>query len=292
MQAENIPPQLDKAECERHLRGLNSYNREIREAGLRQITALPPELLLQLMREGSRYYGKRYRLSSCVELILLVASLPIGLWLFVAFGMSINLFGWLLLLVAFSAIAWHICTVPWRMYRALVGVLEQTEDLNLVGPAISMYVRPDALGRTRIVLGNTLRRLLPQLRSTHANLLTADQKHDLLRLLLGTSSENEVEKSVALHVMLQALKALEQVGDESAIPAVQKLALSTININRQLRQAAVECLEYLRINAGRNREMQTLLRASSASNTAPDTLLRPASSSEDTASEHLLRPSA
>lgn len=293
MQAEPTQPPLAKAECERYLRGLNCYKRENRDTTLRQISGLSPEHLMQLMREGARLYSKRYRLSTCVELVLLVASLPIALLLFVSFEMSIRMSGLPFFLVVFLAVGWHFCTVPWRMYRALVGILEHTEDLKLIGPAISMYIRPDGPLRTRIALGKTLCRLLPQLRSSHAALFTGSQKQDLLRLLsIGASTDNADEKSVIVSVTLQTLKALEQIGDESAIPAVQNLASPILNQNMMVRQAASECLEYLRLNAGKQREMQTLLRASAATTAAPDTLLRPASGSMDTAPEQLLRPQA
>lgn len=286
MQAEPTQPPLEKAECERHLRGLNSYKRENREASLRQISGLSPENLMQLMREGARLYSKHYRLSTWVELVLLVSCLPV-------FGMSMQS-GWQsFLLVVFLAVGWHFCTVPWRMYRALVGILEHTEDLKLIGPAISMYIHRDGPLRTRMALGKTLCRLLPQLRSSHSILFTGSQKQDLLRLLSTVAStDNADEKSIIVRVTLQTLKALEQIGDESAIPVVQNLASPTLNQNTMVQQAASECLEFLRVNAGRQREMQTLLRASAAATAAPDTLLRPASGSMDTAPEQLLRPQA
>jgi hypothetical protein len=293
MQSEQTQFNIGNEQGESPLRGLNSYKRAVREAHLRQVCALPPESLLLLMQEGARLYRKRYRLSSCVELILLVPWLPISIALFAVANVSVNLFGWFFLFTAFTAIAWHVCTVPWRMYRALVGVLEHTNDLHLVGPAISMYVRPDSFGQTHIALGNALCRLLPQLRSDHASLLTSDQMQDLLKLLAaGNYSENASIASRKAAVMLQALKALEQIGDESAIPVVQNLTSTTLNQNIMVRQAAEQCLEYLRLNAGRQREMQTLLRASSSAAAAPDTLLRPASSNGETAPEQLLRPQA
>ena len=291
MQSQPAFPQLDKAECERHLRGLNSYKRQIREASLRQIAALPPEHLLQLMREGARLYRRRYRLSSNVELLSLVACIPVGMLLFLVAGVGEKPIGVLCLLIVCFAVGWHIFMVPWRMYRALVGVLEHTEDLNLIGPIISMYVRPDGIGQKRVVLGNTLARLLPRLRFDHAGLLTVEQKQDMLRLLpINMDSKDEAERAVDWNMALQALKALEQIGDESAIPAVQRLTSYIFNQNTMVQQAAEQCLKHLRSNTGRHKEMQTLLRASAVAEVAPGMLLRPADGHAATPPEQLLRP--
>ncbi len=293
MQAEIVSPQLDKVECERHLRGLNSYKRETRETALRQIAALTPEHLLQLMREGSRFYRKRYRLSSCVERALVISCFPIGM---ILYALSADGVVWLaLLIVAFIAIGWRFLTVPWRMYRSLVGVLEHTEDLKLIGPMITMYVRPEGLRYKLDALGNMLCRLLPQLRFDHAGLLTVEQKQDMLRLLpvsIGSKDGRLNVSALDLNIALQTLKALEQIGDESAIPAVKRLTWDSFNNNKTVQKAAEQCLKHLRSHPGQHKEMQTLLRASAVTESASDTLLRPASGNTDTAPEQLLRPTA
>ena len=293
MQAEIVPPQLDKAELERYLRGLNSYKRETRETSLRQVATLSPELLLQLMREGSRFYRKRYRLSSCVEFALLLSCFPIGMILYALSADGVV--WWALLVVAFIAIGWRFLTVPWRMYRSLVGVLEHTEDLKLIGPMITMYVRPDGLGYRRDMLGNMLCRLLPQLRFDHAGLLTVEQKQDMLRLLpvsIGSKDGSVNISALDLNIALQTLKALEQVGDESAIPAVKRLTWDSFNNNKTVQKAAEQCLKHLRSHPGQHKEMQTLLRATAVAESAPATLLRPILGVENAAPEQLLRPTA
>ena len=292
MQSEQRQSQNEDELQNNLLRGLNSYKRGVRATHMRQVNALPPERLLLMMQEGARMYRKRYRLSTCVELLLLIAWLPIGLLLFLSGGLGVNLFGWSLLIVACLAILWHVCTVPWRMYRALVDVLEHTEDMRLVGPAISMYVRPDAPGRTRAILGKTLCRLLPRLRSNQATLLTTDQMQDMFRLIsLSAPVYSQPIQDLNINITLSALKALEQVGTESVIPTVQNLASPILNPNSIVQKAAERCLEHLRLNMGQHRERQTLLRASSSNDSvAPDTLLRPAANGGDTASEQLLRP--
>ena len=151
-----------------------------------------------------------------------------------------------------------------------------------------MYVRPDDSGRTRIILGKTLCRLLPQFRADQANLITASQMREMLSLLNTSASGRSVGNG---NITLSVLKALEQIGDESAIPAVRNLTSPIYNYSLEVREAAEQCLNHLYINVGQHREKQTLLRASSSQASAtPETLLRPASGTVDTASDQLLRP--
>ena len=84
---------------------------------------------------------------------------------------------------------------------------------------------------------------------------------------------------------LSILKAYEQVGDASALEAVEELL--TKNIDAKLRDAAETCLLYLKQNVGRVAEVQTLLR-SSALPDKPEELLRPARERHE--EESLLRP--
>src|SRR5207247_827631 len=123
-----------------------------------------------------------------------------------------------------------------------------------------------------------LRRMIPQLRADQADLLTKDQKRALLMLLQTPYADFDM--------VLSILKALEQVGDESAMPAVEKLAAQSVT---KVRRAAEECLHHLRLSAKRARQVQTLLRASCGSNLiAPEALLRPADVFFDTPPQEML----
>ena len=94
-----------------------------------------------------------------------------------------------------------------------------------------------------------------------------------------------------LEFRLAILKALEQIGDAAAIPAVEHLANGyAYSANqRALKAAAQECLPLLRANFGSVEANKTLLRASSAENAAPETLLRASEPAPDTKPEELLR---
>jgi hypothetical protein len=87
---------------------------------------------------------------------------------------------------------------------------------------------------------------------------------------------------------IAALRALEQVGDETALPVVEKLAKSAGDT--QVRFAAQECLPFLQQRADQVRVEQTLLRASGPGSSA-DVLLRPASNGAEAAPQQLLRAS-
>lgn len=91
---------------------------------------------------------------------------------------------------------------------------------------------------------------------------------------------------------LCCLKALEQIGDRSAVPAVKKLMEQAfLNNWKTLWRAAKECLLYLESNSGKFQQAETLLRSSDAAQVWPDILLRPvAADADNSAGEQLLRP--
>ena len=145
-----------------------------------------------------------------------------------------------------------------------------------------MYVNPEDYRAMHRELGNTLCRLLPHLRADQSGLLTREQKRDLLSLVASSGSTE---------LRVKGLKALEQVGDESAYQIVNNILRFTPD--KEVQKAAAECLEYLKLHANERREMQTLLRAAdSLDASAPDVLLRPAGSPALTPPEQLLRPQA
>lgn len=136
-----------------------------------------------------------------------------------------------------------------------------------------------------------LTELLPQMKASDAGLLTAAQ-----RKTLNWTLKNDFAvygNAAALHTYrLAILKALEQVGDASAIPFVAQLANGKARTANQiaLKAAAQECLPLLMVNFGGVEATKTLLRAASPENAAPDTLLRPAAFAPDAKPNELLRP--
>jgi hypothetical protein len=89
---------------------------------------------------------------------------------------------------------------------------------------------------------------------------------------------------------LASLKALEQVGDETAIAHVN----AYLNKTRSplAKERCRECLTYLEQNTERHRNAQTLLRASSANSVGEEELLRPSYGGDTAPPEELLRPTS
>ena len=92
---------------------------------------------------------------------------------------------------------------------------------------------------------------------------------------------------------IAALKALEQVGDASAVPVVEKLTQMKPRTPGQekIKQAAIECLPMLRTKSKEVETARTLLRASHGQDARPYTLLRPANGEGQVDSTGLLRGS-
>ncbi len=152
------------------------------------------------------------------------------------------------------------------------------------------------------MLVEMLVRSLPLLTYNEVQMWTYEQRAALLSVLELPLRD--------YRLALAALKALEQVGDESALPVAQKLAdmqrelpllredvlkLFRPNLNMlamEVKQEAKQCLPYLTGRANEQRLARTLLRGSTATIIpSADILLRPATGEADTLpSEQLLRP--
>ncbi len=175
-----------------------------------------------------------------------------------------------------------------RTHKAAAQRISEFQDVRAVGHlATAMEIQDKG---TRRIVEDALTRLLPEMRASDAGLLNAEQRENLYR---GLRRKNPP-------LVLAILTALEQVGDSKAIPYVEKLEknlleqqaeakklarLQPAEIDQQL-QAARECLQFLQDHVQQEQARQTLLRASSAAQVAPDSLLRPAAETfeQDTAS--------
>lgn len=171
-------------------------------------------------------------------------------------------------------------------HEQLARQLAKIENPLCIGRLMEILDWPDAQLREIIIVA--LRRLLPLAKASHKILQTDRQKQNLYSLLTPSNIERRAD------TMLQILKALEQIGDETAIPSVTRLANLEPTTPRveKIRDAARDCLEYLEIRSEDQRNSQTLLRGASAPTMDPDTLLRPALSNTQTDKEHLLRASS
>lgn len=134
-------------------------------------------------------------------------------------------------------------------------------------------------------------RLLPRLQATDAHLLNAAQRERLNSRLIQNLRLDPDHRELIVAI----LKAWEQVGDESALEIVRAIADSPVwtkQYSHEEREAARHCLPFLEQSIERQRYSQSLLRASQASDPAPDTLLRPAAAGTlETEPQQLLRAS-
>ena len=162
--------------------------------------------------------------------------------------------------------------------------LAKQADIHGVGALAEALEWPDS--EVRELAGIALTNLLPQLRASDAGLLAAHQRECLHRVLKMRNAGFESP------LMLAILNGLEQVGDAAAIPHVERLAASPALTSKQRRvkEAAEQCLPFLRDRADATRGSSMLLRASTPREiVASELLLRPATSVGASEAEELLR---
>lgn len=188
-----------------------------------------------------------------------------------------------------------------RLQTSLTLIAGDIQDARLLPFALSHLWNSSGFINTSVRDG--VKQLLPKVRAEDAEFWNADQKRTLLKLLDPPYRDPEL--------IVRVLKALEQIGDETALPAVQRLAImqhrkQSAPLRRgankgfshrvwgqdDIRQAASECQAILEARALTAQQATTLLRATYQEDaTAPETLLRSlAAQSEDTPAEQLLRP--
>ena len=176
-----------------------------------------------------------------------------------------------------AIISMFLTPLRWRATR----LLSDLDDVSLIGSlldAITVDFRDSTL---RESLHQSLTRLLPCLQASdaarllprHITTLNNEVKHSFI---------SRWESGVKVDYLLVVLKALEQVGDETSLPTVEKLFETTDN-DRVLK-AAEACLPFLQQRAVLGKH--TLLRAASH-NTAD--LLLPAHGAAEPAPDMLLR---
>ena len=162
-----------------------------------------------------------------------------------------------------------------RSQREALVRLAAFNDVRVVGPLLSALHWPDMDDR-RVEISGALVRLLPRLQASDASLLTAGHRESMRRALIAA------DPSVALAV----LRALEQIGDHSDIPIIQRLANRRAWTPRQkaMKDAAIACLPALQARV--QQSGVSLLRVP---DTADNALLRPAGESAHATPSTLLR---
>ena len=191
-----------------------------------------------------------------------------------------------------NIIVWVMLMSMGMGYLAKLRAKDAIHNINtlnipqVVGALLDVYGIHDGF-----VLGDTrpaLIQLLPRLQATDANLLTGSQRKQLYSKLSKSDRYFWYNRYWNAELKTAILRALEQIGDEKAVPVVEKVARTARN--PQVRTAAQECLPFLQQRAEQARIEQTLLRAST-STASPDTLLRPTVATTPTEPQQLLRAS-
>lgn len=159
----------------------------------------------------------------------------------------------------------------WGKSTREIAWLEDVRSVGALAEALDIDERAFA-----IQVELALAKLLPRLQASDASLLNERQRLCLYRCLTTQNANKKREFT------LTVLKAVEQIGDEKAIPYVEKLL-------PVLPQPAEQCLSSLRIHAEEQRASSMLLRASSETMCSTDTLLRPANETASTKPQQLLR---
>ncbi len=206
-----------------------------------------------------------------------------------------------------GSVGWGLCFQlgrrSYRRKRSLTDALARINDKTQVSPLIQSLQVPTTAVRS--LAKQSLTALLPTLRAGDASLLDEADRKVLLRQLAifpndpGYRDLKELFSRTAyrreMDLRLAILKALEQVGGEQELAAVERLARglptlhSTLKVPREIREAAKACLPYLHTRADDQRAEAQLLRASCLPQSSGADLLRPVSACSSTPPEQLLR---
>jgi hypothetical protein len=167
-----------------------------------------------------------------------------------------------------------------RAKRAKLALLS-LEDVRCIAPVCeTLLVEKFHIPKLQ---EGILTNLLVKLKATDVSLLPPAATKRFYTFLQIDNAVHHADFLIAI------LRALEQVGDETAIPSVSGLANSFANTPNgiRVRTEAQHCLAALRERVGRMEFGKTLLRASVEPNDGQDNLLRPVAGHTE-ADEHLL----
>lgn len=227
------------------------------------------DTMMTLLLLETRAARRRHR----INWLKAIVGVMLVLWLVVVTrGGILTNFWW-----AFPGTAWAVDKTAHRR-RETASALGQAGDPRAVG-VLAVVVR-DGDRSVRRAANFALLTLLPRVRADHAAFITSDQMNALLEL--GFHSPPGMQIAV--------LKALEQVGDQRAIPVVENLVLSS---QPDVREQASQCLPFLLARVRRSEQSATLLRgaANPGREASGHELLRAAATaSENTPADQLMRP--
>ena len=160
------------------------------------------------------------------------------------------------------------------------------EDVGVIG-ALTEILDSDII-EFKLQAGISLAKLLPRLTTNDARLLKKKQKEVLRRQLARRMG---LYDPAFYKLQVSILKAFERIGDKEDLEIVESLVDPAQHIfDSRVRDAALECLPFLRARIADTEAKNVLLRASSFTTLGTEELLRPVSGSEDSDTSKLLRP--
>ena len=235
-------------------------------------------LMAVLRREAGKRKRKRRILAAVVSYMLIMTTIIIVSGKVEMIGSVTSLSSVIATLAAIS-----------QVQKNAARKLTEFDDPRTVGfLAEALHFQDKAL---REAAAGRLAALLPKLKASDAGLMSDEQRLCLYKAIVLPSPRIACDADWAL--LRAALPALEQIGDERALPYVDAIIDRTprnaaeseiVDLARQCRPALAERIEQQRV-------AMTLLRPSEAPSEGADILLRPAMGVGQTDPDLLLRPS-
>jgi len=193
-------------------------------------------------------------------------------------------------------------TLLTRIIQNTVRALIRLQDRQAIGPLVEALDIEDS--PLRLLVAEALTGLLPHLHASDACLLTDSQRGRLYRVLqrcsetarrpgyrLAPNRLRAQQTSTLVELTIAILKAMEQVGDEKALPYVERMASCPAYspAMERVRRAAQDCLPFLQMLIAQTAAIQTLLRPSGAPEAPHNLFLSPVLQS-DPLPDLLVRP--
>ncbi len=238
-------------------------------------------------REVSRI-RRRHRLMTFSGLLPLISIICFQICSLVVYAIAERaLFEWMLigdLVLDFVLLVAALLSIGGQVFsvwanRGSARRLATLDDPRAIAPLLETYEK--SLFWKESEVKQTLIRLLRNVKASDADIVGASGRKWLVRKLKGERwSSDSADLNIAI------LKALEQIGDASDVPVIERLAKSARHPD--VRRAALECLPALMERTAPEQNRQTLLRPAIAS----CDLLRPAHGVAEPDPQTLLRPAS
>lgn len=226
------------SEVRRLIEQLGSKNDAEREAAIAALTPMGAKIvpaLIDTAKQERQRAGFRFLL-------------PLLLFLF-GFVVPISGVAWIVvfafLLPFFYPLIASVLGMPDRRHQGIMQVLSQIEDKRAIGPLVELlYSRDKSL---REAAETTLKRLLPPIRATNADLMTDIQMRKLFVRLDVAASPSTRDREADLLVTI--LQAAGQVAEHSTLNLVYTLVHSEAATRNELRvrEAAKEALALMEV---------------------------------------------